>query len=143
MSPTKKSLSQITHSIAVGLGINFLLVQPITLAGSTQLSPEETINRIFTSDSLLPGATKEEHENLIKVRKGVLEWLGSYQGVRKENDRSVIMFEKGSVPVKVQFEENGDPKNITANECPTTSVPISQAPREYKKSLSHCPNLKP
>lgn len=143
MSLTKKSLSQITYSIALAIGLNCLPVQPITLAGSTKLSAEETINRIFTSDSLLPGATKEEHENLIEVRKGILEWLGSYQGVRKENDLSVIMFEKGSVPVKVQFEENGDPENIIANQCPTISVPISQAPSEYRKALADCPNLKP
>jgi hypothetical protein len=143
MSSLKKSLAQITHLIMIGLGIGCLLVQPITLAESTKLSAEETINHIFTSDLPAPGATKEEHQNLMKDRASILEWLGSYQGVRKANDRSVIMFEKGSIPVKVQFEENGDPKEITANECPTTSVPIAQAPSEFRKELSECPNLKP
>jgi hypothetical protein len=110
---------------------------------SKTISAEEAIERIFKSDSPLPGATKEEHKNLMKVRASVLEWLGSYQGVQKENDHSMIMFEKGSVPVKVLFAENGNPDNITADECPTTSVPISQAPREYRKALADCPNLKP
>jgi hypothetical protein len=134
---------QIDRSVAVGLGTVFLLIQTMTLAASAQLSAEETIDHIFRSDVPLPGATAQEHQNLMRVKAQVIQWLGSYQGVRQENDRSVILFERGSLPVTVQFEENGDPKNITANECPTTSVPIAQAPREYRKALSDCPNLKP
>lgn len=128
---------------AVVAGTIFLWFQTMTLAVFAQLSAEETIEKIFRSDTPLPGATAQEHENLMKVKAGVIQWLGSYRGVRQEKDRSIILFERGSVPVIVNFKENGEPKNIAVNECPVASVPISQAPKDFREALSECPNLKP
>jgi hypothetical protein len=128
---------------AVGAGTIFLLCQTMTLAAFAQLSAQETIDKIFRSDKPLPGATAQEHENLMKVKAGVIQWLGSYQGVRQEKERSIILFERGSVPAIVEFEENGEPKSLAVNECPVTEVPISQAPKEFRETLSECPNLKP
>jgi hypothetical protein len=129
--------------VAVGVGTIFILCQTMTLAASAQLSAEETIDKIFRSDVPLPGATAQEHENLMKVKAGVIQWLGSYRGVRQEKERSVILFERGSIAAVVEFKENGEPKSIAVNECPVTAVPISQAPKEYRETLSDCPNLKP
>jgi hypothetical protein len=134
------SLARLT---AVGVGIIFLLCQTMTLAVFAQLSAKETIDKIFRSDTPFPGATAQEHENLMKVKAGVIQWLGSYRGVRQEKGRSVILFERGSVPAIVEFEKNGEPKSIDINECPVTPVPISQAPKEFRETLSECPNLKP
>lgn len=128
---------------AIVLGTSLLLIQPPALAESTKLSAEQVIEQIFRSNTPLPGSTEDGHQNLLSLRSKVLEWMGSYQGVRAENDRSVILFERGSIPVQVLFRENGEPNGINASECPTTSVPISQAPSEYRTALSECPNLNP
>ncbi|MGB5960934.1 MAG: hypothetical protein WBG73_09780 [Coleofasciculaceae cyanobacterium] len=126
----------------VAVGSFLLLFQPIAFA-STKLSAEAVIDQIFRSEVPLPGGTAEQHQNMSKLKAVVVQWLGSYQGVRAENGRSVILFERGTVPVRVEFKPNGEPQSIVANECPVTSVPISQAPREYQKALTECPDLKP
>jgi hypothetical protein len=129
--------------LVIGLGPALLLIQP-ALAGSAQLSAEQTIEQIFRSDTPLPGTTEAKHQNLLKERTRVLGWLGSYQGVlRAEKGRSIIIFERGSLPVKVTFRKNGEPDTLTANECPTTLVPISQAPSDIRKELSKCRYLTP
>jgi von Hippel-Lindau disease tumor supressor len=110
---------------------------------SKTISATAAIDQLFRTDTPLAGATIEEHQNLMKAKAEVLQWLGSYRGVRQENDRSVINFERGSVPVKVVFGEDGNVLSITAGDCPTTSVPIGQAPSQYRKALAECPNLKP
>jgi von Hippel-Lindau disease tumor supressor len=107
------------------------------------LSAEGVIEQIFRSETPLPGATTEEHQNLMKLKASVLAWLGSYRGVRSEKGRSVILFERGSVPVKVHFKDNGEPEEISAEECPVTSVPMAQAPSQFRQALSECPDLKP
>jgi hypothetical protein len=121
-----------------------LAFQATALATPAKLSPEAVIDQIFRSDSLLPGETQEERQNLIQAKSQVVRWLGTYQGVRPENGRSIILFERGWIPVTVQFKENGDPKSLSVSECPTTSVPIRQAPSVYQPTLlESCPNLTP
>lgn len=128
---------------AIGLGISLLGIQPIAFAVPAKLTTEQTIEQIFRSDTPLPGTTAAKHQNLLKQRSIVLQWLGSYQGVRADKDRSIIFFERGSLPVRVTFRKNGEPDKLTASECPTTLVPISQAPSEYRKELSKCRYLTP
>jgi hypothetical protein len=137
----KKLIGYSRFAIAVGTAL--VMVQPIAFAESVKLSAEQVLDQTFRSDTPLPGTTEAKHQNLLRVRAQVLGWMGSYQGVRAENGRSVILFERGSIPVKVIFRKNGEPDAINASECPTTSVPISQAPSEYRKLLSECPNLTP
>lgn len=128
--------------VVIGLGTVLILIQP-AFAESVKLSAEQVIEQIFRSDTPLSGSTKAGHQNLLKERTRVLGWLGSYQGVRAEKGRSIILFERGSLPVRVTFRKNGDPDTITASECPTTSVPISQAPSDIRKELSKCRDLTP
>jgi hypothetical protein len=152
---------------AIGLGVVWLWMQPMVLAQSARLSAEQVLEQIFRTDTplpgsteakhqnlpgglirwrphgKLPGSTEAKHQNLLRIRSQVFEWLGSYQGVRAENGRSVILFERGSIPVRVIFRKNGEPDRIDASECPTTSVPIVQAPSEYRQALSECPRLTP
>jgi len=128
-------LSQCTIATAL------FLIQPMAFAQSVKLTPEQAIEQTFRSDTPLPGTTKENHQNLMKIRSQVQEWLGSYQGVRAEKDRSIVLFERGSIPVEVNFRANGEPDTIGAT-CPTTSVPLSQAPREIQEAFSPCSNLK-
>ncbi len=128
---------------AIGLGVVWLWMQPMVLAQSARLSAEQVLEQIFRTDTPLPGSTEAKHQNLLRIRSQIFEWLGSYQGVRAENGRSVILFERGSIPVRVIFRKNGEPDRIDASECPTTSVPIDQAPSEYRQALSECPRLTP
>jgi hypothetical protein len=128
----------------IGLGTALALIQSVALAEPVKLTAEQAIEQIFRSDTPLPGSTEAEHQNLIRERTRVLGWLGSYQGVRQaRNGRSIIVFERGSLPVKVIFRKNGEPDALTANECPTTSIPISQAPSDWRKELSRCGDLTP
>ncbi|NJR32411.1 MAG: hypothetical protein HC778_05745 [Chamaesiphon sp. CSU_1_12] len=112
------------------------------MAGSGKLSAEQVIEQIFRSDTPLPGSTAAKHQNVLKFRSGLLGWLGRYQGVRVEKGLAIILFERGSIPAKVIFKEDGNPGGIGISECPATSVPIGQAPSEYRQFLSACPNLK-
>lgn len=142
---TQKSVSfQAPYSAIAKLGIACLLVPMTALAASAQLSVEETLNHFFWSDAPMPGANLEGQENRLQLRATVTQWLGDYQGVRAEDEYYSVLFERGSVPVTVQFRENGDPDSITVVDCPVTSVPISQAPAEYRNILSSdCPDLTP
>ncbi|MGL6341719.1 MAG: hypothetical protein ACRC80_21565 [Waterburya sp.] len=112
---------------------------------SKKLSSEATINQIFRSDTPFPDldVVTDKHQNLMEVKTKVVEWLGSYQNVSQENDRSVINFEQGSISVKVIFGEDGKAQSIIADQCPSTSMTIAQAPQEYRQALSACPDLKP
>jgi hypothetical protein len=118
---------------------------------SVQASPAETIdpteatiNQMFLSDVPLPGANTEQHQNRIKIKTEVSQWLGVYQGVQKDGDHYLVLFEQGSVPITVDFRENGDPDAINVVACPVTDVPIAQAPSEYRETLlAECPDLTP
>jgi hypothetical protein len=127
----------------IALVTAILLAPAIAFATSAKPTAEEVIEQVFLSDTRFPGTSDKDYENLMRVKTGVLQWLGSYQSVRKDNNRSVILFERGSVPVTVKFAKNGQPKSVAAN-CPITSVPLSQAPSEFRKPLAKsCPNLQP
>jgi hypothetical protein len=128
--------------LTIGLGISLLSIDLVALAGSGKLSAEQVIEQIFRTDTPLPGSTVAKHQNVLKFRSGLLGWLGRYQGVRAEKGRYVILFERGSIPATVIFKEDGNPGGIGISECPATSVPIGQAPSEYRQFLSACPNLK-
>jgi hypothetical protein len=128
--------------LAIGFGISLLSIELVAMAGSGKLSAEQVIERIFRSDTPLPGSTAAKHQNVLKFRSELVGWLGSYQGVRAEKGRYVMLFERGSIPATVMFKEDGNPGGIGMSECPTTSVPIGQAPSEYRQFLSACPNLK-
>jgi hypothetical protein len=106
-----------------------------------KMTTEAVIDQVFRSSALLPGEKPEGRQELEKIKAGAIQWLGNYQGVRSEKGRSIIVFERGTVPVEVQFRANGEPDSI-GTQCPVTSVPLSQAPKEFQEALSECSNLK-
>ena len=124
------------------IALTTLLPQPHALALPEELTEQEVIDQVFLTDTPLPGADSEEHEELLAIRDGAVAWLGSYQGVRTEADYLVIEFENGEVPVTVAFEDDGEPNAIGA-QCPVTAVPLSQAPAEFQAALAECPDLEP
>ncbi|MBE9102607.1 hypothetical protein [Vacuolonema iberomarrocanum] len=135
---------QTTCPVVAKLGISILLIPIMTPVASANPSVEATLNQFFRSDVPFPGATAQEQETRLLLRETMLQWLGDYLGARPEADHFLILFEQGSIPVDVQFDENGEPDTLTVVDCPMTSVPISQAPAEYRESLSSdCPNLTP
>ena len=132
---------------ASSLGIACLLIPVVSvaaIAASVQISAEETLNLFFLSDEPIPGASTQEHEDRLVLRETVTQWLGDYEGVQPEAEHYRVLFEQGSIPVSVQFRRDGDPASITVVDCPVTSIPISQAPTQYREVLStDCPNLTP
>lgn len=121
-----------------------LLAYPSAQAASAQLSPEAVINQFFRSDVPLPGADSKDDRIRKTFKAGVIQWLGNYQGVQKENNRYQVRFEGGQVPVTVQFKPDGNPKSISVVGCPATSMPIAKAPSDWRQPLlANCPRLKP
>jgi hypothetical protein len=133
-----------TRPLVIGLGATVLLLQALALTASAEPSAEATLNQIFGSDVPLPGANSQERQNRIAVKTVLTQWMGGFQGVRKENDNYRVLFEQGSALMNVQFRKNGDPDTLGIVGCPVTSVPVSQAPRPFQKRLlDSCPDLKP
>lgn len=127
---------------AIAFGAVLFLIQPQAFAESVKVTAEQMIEQTFRSDTPLPGSTQESHQNLMKIRSQVTGWLGNYQGVRREKDLSILVFERGTLPIKVSFIEDGKKASVAVR-CPTTSVPLSQAPREFQEEFAPiCPNLK-
>jgi len=122
------------------IALTTLLLQPHALASSDSLTEQEVIDQIFLTDTPLPGAEPENHQELIELRDGAIAWLGNYERVRTEVDYLVIEFENGEIPVSVSFKSSGEPEGIAA-QCPVTSVPLSQAPVDFQAALAECPDL--
>lgn len=122
------------------IALTTLLLQPHALALPNELTEQEVIDQVFLTDTPLPGADRDEHEELLAIRDGVVAWLGNYQGVRPEADYLVIEFENGEVPVTVAFKDNGELDAI-GTQCPVTAVPLSRAPEEFQTALAECPDL--
>jgi hypothetical protein len=141
--------------LTLSSGIACLLLPMLPWAAvaqnSAQASPEETmdqteaiVDQMFLSDVPLPGANAEEQQNRIKIKTEVSQWLGLYQGVQRDGDHYLVEFEQGSIPITMEFRENGDPDAINVVACPVTDVPIAQAPSEYRETLlAECPDLIP
>jgi hypothetical protein len=122
-----------------------VIAQDSVQSVSAEADPTElTLEQIFRSDAPLPGANAEEQETRMEIKKVLTQWMGSYQSVQKDGDRYLVLFEQGSLPVTMEFRENGDPDAFNVVGCPVTAVPISQAPSEYRELLStECPDLNP
>jgi hypothetical protein len=71
------------------------------------------------------------------------QWLGNYQKIQSEGSNYLAIFDRGSVPISVQFRNDGSIESYGMG-CPivTKSLSVSQAHPNLKKLLSKCPNLK-
>jgi hypothetical protein len=124
----------------IGLGVMALWGQTTAVA-SAQPSTEAAVNQIFQSTVPLPGATKQQHQNRLNLQATLTQWLGAYQTVKKEDNHYLMIFEKGTLPIKMEFKPNGNPKSLSVVGCPVTSGPLSQAPRQYQQAISaYCKN---
>ncbi len=127
---------------AIAFGTALFLIQPPSLAQSVKLTAEQMIEQTFRSDTPLPGSTIKSHQNLMKQKSLAIQWLGRYQEVRRENNVSIIVFERGTIPIEISFTKDGKQASAAAY-CPTTTVPLSQAPREVQETFGPmCPKLK-
>ncbi|MEO0351547.1 MAG: hypothetical protein AAF282_16020 [Cyanobacteria bacterium P01_A01_bin.15] len=124
------------------IALTTLLLQPSALASPEALTEQEVIDQVFLTDTPLPGADRDAHEELLAIRDDAVAWLGNYQGVRTEADYLVIEFENGEVPVTVAFKDDGE-LDVIGTQCPITAVPLSQAPAEFQAALAVCPDLEP
>jgi hypothetical protein len=110
--------------------------QPAPTA-QAQSSAEAAIDRSFKTNT---GSDGKPSQIVVNLK----QWLGNYQKIQKKDGTSYLgIFDRGSVPINVQFNDNGSVKSYGMN-CPTVnkSVSLTQAPPELQKLLSKCPNLK-
>ncbi len=135
---------QILKSGAVLLLLPTIALASAAQSASAQSATEETINQMFLSDVPLSGANAQEQQNRITIKTVLTDWLGQYQNVQEDGDHYLIQFEQGSIPVAMEFKENGDPMSFNIVGCPVTAVPVSQAASEYREALlTNCPDLTP
>jgi hypothetical protein len=143
---TKKWLQPLTYlsPLTMSLGTICLVLATTAAAVMAQMTAQEIIDHFFLSDELFSGETTQEQQERSILTASVVDWLGDYQGIRAEADYYVILFENGSVPVTIQFQENGDAASVMVADCPVTTVPVSQAPSRFQADLlTYCPNLIP
>ncbi len=78
-----------------------------------------------------------------KIFVSLKQWLGNYQKAQKKDATNyTAIFDRGSVPVVVNFKTDGSIENYSIG-CPVTkSLPLSKAPPDLQKLFSQCPNLK-
>jgi hypothetical protein len=69
------------------------------------------------------------------------QWLGNYRKVLKKDASNYLgVFERGSVPMTVNFKPDGSIENFRMG-CPVpNSTTVSQAPQDLQKLLANCPN---
>jgi hypothetical protein len=110
------------------VGITYLLSQPIA---SAQPSIENAIDSALRNNSI-PGASKESNAVIVSLKK----WMGPYQKLEKAANGYSATFKQGSLPIEVSFQGVGVG-------CPRTSIPLSKAPDNIKKTFGRCTNLTP
>jgi hypothetical protein len=78
-----------------------------------------------------------------KIFISLKQWLGNYQKAQKKDASNyTAIFDRGSVPVLVNFKPDGAIENYNIG-CPVTkSLPLNQAPSDLQKLFSTCPNFK-
>lgn len=113
--------------VAVVLGGAFLLGQPAL----AQPSLEGTIDSSIRNNSI-PGASKESNAVIVSLKK----WMGPYKKLEKKGSGYSANFDKGSLPIQVSL------KGVAVG-CPQTTVPLSKAPDNIKKTFGKCTNLTP
>jgi hypothetical protein len=101
-----------------------------------QAGAEAAVDRSFKTNI---GSNGKPNQLFISLK----QWLGNYQKVEKQDASNYSgIFDRGSVPVTVNFKPDGSIESFGMG-CPTTkSLSLSQAPTELQQRLSKCPNLK-
>jgi hypothetical protein len=100
-----------------------------------QVSAQAALDKSFKTNTRANG---ENSPILISLK----QWLGNYQTVKKVGATNYLgIFERGSVPVTINFKPDGSIDAYGMN-CPTTKVSLKQAPASLQKVLEKCPNLK-
>ena len=101
-----------------------------------QIAAEAAVDKSFRTNV---GSNGKPNQLFVSLK----QWLGSYQKVQKKDASNYSgIFERGSVPMEVIFNDDGTVKIFRVG-CPITkSVSLAQAPADLQKILSDCANLK-
>jgi hypothetical protein len=129
----------IINRVVVVFGTLLLVIPSMELPATAQPSPLITLDRIFRYNSSPPGSSTQERTLLVSLK----QWLGAYQRVLGEGNNYTAIFDRGSLPLAVEFKDTGDLKNLVVG-CPITkALSVSEAPIEIQKLMSKCTRLKP
>jgi hypothetical protein len=100
-----------------------------------QVAAQAAIDRSFRTNV---GSNGKPNPLFVSLK----QWLGNYQKVRKQDETTYVgIFERGSLPLEVNFKTDGSIENYGVG-CPVTKLPLSQAHPDLQKIFSNCPNLK-
>jgi hypothetical protein len=116
-----------------------LLVLSMGSIAQAQPAPEITLDRLFRYDASSSGLNIQYQ----RVLDSFKNWMGSYQRIRKDNDRSfIVVFDRGSLPLDAKFKTNGSIDSLNFG-CPISrSLSLNDAPMDLRKQLSKCTGFK-
>jgi hypothetical protein len=136
----KKILNlHIINRVVAVFGTLLLVIPPMGLTAVAQPSPLTTLDRIFRYNSSPPGNNIQDRNLLLSLK----QWLGAYQRVLGEGNNYTAIFDRGSLPLAVEFKDTGDLKTLVVG-CPITkALSVSEAPIEIQKLTSRCTRSKP
>ncbi len=115
-----------------------VMMPAMVLKVSAQMAPEVSIDRIFRYESSSSGAAGQG-EFAMSLKK----WLGAYQRLLKDGDNYTAVFDRASLPLTVELKDNGDFKGFGIGCGATSSLPMSEAPEEFRKLLLKCRTNRP
>ncbi len=100
-----------------------------------QIAAQAAIDRSFRTNV---GSNGKPNQLFVSLK----QWLGDYQKVQKQDETTYVgIFERGSMPLEVNFKPDGSIENYGVR-CPVTKLPLSQAPSDLQKAFSNCPDFK-
>ncbi|AFY96447.1 hypothetical protein [Chamaesiphon minutus] len=101
---------------------------------AAQVAAQAAVDRSFKTNV---GSNGKPNQLFVSLK----QWLGNYRKVLKKDASNYLgVFERGSVPVTVNFKPDGSIENFRMG-CPVTqSTTVSQAPQQLQKLLANCPD---
>jgi hypothetical protein len=137
-TPEKTVNRQIIDRLTTICCTCLVMMPAMVLKASAQMAPEVAIDHIFRYESSSPGP-RGQGELAMSLKK----WLGAYQRLLKDGDNYTAVFDRASLPLTVESKENGDFKGFGIGCKSTSSLPMSEAPEEFRKLLLKCRSNRP
>jgi hypothetical protein len=100
-----------------------------------QVAAQAAVDRSFRTNV---GSNGKPNQLFVSLK----QWLGNYHKVIKKDGSNYLgVFDRGTVPVTVNFKPDGSIENYSVG-CPVTKSPLSQAQPELQEIFADCSNLK-
>ena len=110
----------------------------MTIAQADNLSPEASLERIFTHPALEVGWFADSFLSQVplaqvrQVIQGLERTLGNYQGVQTANGDYLVIFERGTVPTKLALNGNGQIVGLLFQAPQLTGLTLADIVAEFQ-----------